>query len=78
MKTGIAPLMTMLNACAPGVAVVNIDVRVVGIQNPLSSSHGRMYIFIAHPPRLAQHMQQNGLGAAAMAIKILRGRLREP
>lgn len=25
--TGIAPLMTMLNACAPGVAVVNIDVR---------------------------------------------------
>lgn len=24
---GIAPLMTMLNACAPGVAVVNIDVR---------------------------------------------------
>ena len=35
---GIAPLMTMLNACAPGVAVVNID---------------------------------NGLGAAAMAVKIL-------
>lgn len=24
--TGLAPLMTMLNACAPGVAVVNIDV----------------------------------------------------
>jgi NCAIR mutase (PurE)-related protein len=36
---GIAPLLTMLNACAPGVAVVNID---------------------------------NGLGAAAMAVKILK------
>ncbi|KAM3572182.1 hypothetical protein VYU27_005808 [Nannochloropsis oceanica] len=38
-KDGLAPLLTMLNACAPGVACVNID---------------------------------NGIGAAGMAVKILR------
>ncbi|KAG5190229.1 NCAIR mutase-related protein [Tribonema minus] len=42
---GVAPLLTMLNACAPGVAVVNID---------------------------------NGFGAAAMAVKILRMRHAAP
>ena len=42
-KDGLAPLLTMLNACAPGVACVNID---------------------------------NGIGAAGMAVKILRVRHR--
>ena len=43
-KDGLAPLLTMLNACAPGVACVNID---------------------------------NGIGAAGMVVKILRGGLRK-